>query len=41
MQAFGVNAVPSGFLIDPQGKVIDVAARGGWLNMKLIELFGE
>lgn len=38
---FGVSAVPSGFLIDPEGKVVHMTARGGWLNGELIRLLGE
>lgn len=41
MILYGANSVPRGFLIDPDGKVIHMTARGGWLNKKLIELFGK
>lgn len=39
MRAFGVRGVPSGFLVDPEGKIVHLSARGGWLNLKLSELF--
>ena len=41
VQMFGVSGVPSGFLIDPDGKVVHMTARGGWLDTKLMELFGR
>lgn len=41
IRAFGVNGVPSGFLIDPTGKVIQLKSRGGWLDMKLFELLNN
>ena len=39
MQLFGVTGVPSCVLIDGNGKVISMNARGGWLNEKLSTLF--
>lgn len=41
IRAFGVTGVPSGFLIDPSGKVIQLKSRGGWLDMKLFELLDK
>ena len=41
IRAFGVMGVPSGFLIDPSGKVIQLKSRGGWLDMKLFELLNK
>lgn len=41
VKAYGVSGVPSSFLIDPQGKIIFLNARGGWLDSKLDELLGE
>ena len=40
-KAYGVRGVPSSFLIDPEGKIILLNARGGWLDSKLSELLGE
>lgn len=40
-KAYGVRGIPSSFLIDPQGKIILLNARGGWLDSKLNELLGE
>ena len=39
LEVFGINGVPSGFLVDPEGRVVNVEARGGWLNMELAQLF--
>lgn len=39
VKKYGINGVPSSFLIDPQGKIVLTNARGGWLDTKLIELF--
>lgn len=41
VKAYGVNGVPSSFLIDPQGKIILLNARGGWLDAKLKELLSD
>lgn len=41
MKAYGVSGVPSGFLVGPDGKIVHMSARGGWLNLKLAELFGK
>ena len=41
VKTYGVSGVPSSFLIDPQGKIILLNARGGWLDAKLKELLGE
>lgn len=38
---YGVTGVPSGFLIDPEGRVVLLNARGGWLDSKLAELYGN
>ena len=37
----GVTGVSSGFLIDPEGRVVLLNARGGWLDSKLAELYGN
>ncbi len=39
-QLYGVKAIPSNFLIDPDGKVIAVNLRGEALGNKLKEVFG-
>ena len=39
VKKYGINGVPSSFLIDPQGKIVLTNARGGWLDTKLKELF--
>lgn len=41
VKAYGVSGVPSSFLISPQGKIILLNARGGWLDAKLNELLAE
>ncbi len=38
---YGIQAIPSSFLIDPQGRIIAKGLRGEALNQKLAELFGE
>ena len=38
---YGIQAIPSSLLIDPQGKIIAKSLRGEALNQKLAELFGE
>jgi thiol-disulfide isomerase/thioredoxin len=38
---YGVNAVPSNYLIDPQGKIVAKNLRGADLDKKLEEIFGE
>ena len=38
---YGINAVPSNVLIDPQGKIIAKNLRGEELNKKLNELLGN
>lgn len=41
VKTYGVSGVPSSFLIDPEGKIILMNARGGWLDSKLQELLGD
>ena len=38
---YGVNAIPSNFLLDPQGRIIAKNLRGNKLNEKLQEIFGQ
>jgi hypothetical protein len=35
---FGINAIPTNFLLDPQGKVIAANLRGDALEQKLKEV---
>lgn len=37
---YGIQGIPSNFLVDPQGKIIAKNLRGEALNQKLAELFG-
>ena len=38
---YGINGVPSNFLIDPQGKIVAKNLRGEALDKKLAEIFGK
>ena len=38
---YGINAIPSSLLVDPQGKVIARDLRGEALGKKLAEIYGE
>lgn len=38
---YGVTAVPSSFLVDPQGKIVAVRLRGEELNEKLASIYGR
>ena len=38
---YAIRAVPSSFLIDPQGKIVATGLRGEELNKKLAEIYGE
>ena len=37
---YGISAVPSSFLVDPQGKIVATGLVGETLNKKLAEIFG-
>jgi peroxiredoxin len=38
---YAIRAVPSSFLIDPQGKIVATGLRGEDLNKRLAEIYGE
>ena len=40
-KAYGINAIPQNFLIDPRGKIIGKSLRGEELNQKLAAIYKE
>jgi len=40
VEAFGVNAIPATFLIDPEGKIVRLELRGPALDQTLAKLIG-